>query len=507
MNEKIDIKQQLQGKDIYIYGFNEDGKRLLMGLLAQGIYVKGFVDECGKKDFKYLNKIVIAKDEVANNKKNIVLCINKNNAVNPQFVYFDYLKDIVNVSSYDLVINDGKNERLIFTQRMLHYIINRIVNNKKKFAVYGNSSYISEVVKRLRLLDIDVIYGLTSDDFEGIKDDVELKCPYDLLYEDTSEWKVWAIDGEEVKAREFIKCSGIDESIFSTSANGPYKISRQICFDPSLGYNLLYHGKKSIITYETSVSYGEMIKVGVLGGSTSDVTLYNEKSWPEQMIDIAEAKKINMKIYAGAVSGYASSHELIKLIRDMLDFDLDILISYSRVNDAPHTNACSEINHFIHPYQYELFEYLVDNHRGYYDYSTMTNDMCMGVETNNSYGEHWYKQERIMHAISKEFGIKFVAILPPFFYDKKPKTKYDIELSECLGYWKGLNEYYAVMKSISEIAKNNDAPWIVDFSNALDGIDGEVFFDAFHLTSEANMLIAEKILDIIKNLNGADRNE
>lgn len=282
-----------------------------MGLIARGFYIKGFVDEVGKKNFEYLNKVVISKDELPANDEYIVLCADKKDAINSQFVYFDWLEDIVKNSSYDLTLNDGKEERLIFVQRMLLYIIKRIIGKNKKFAIYGDSSYIAEVIKRLRLLDINVICGFTSDDFEGVKDGIELKSPYDLLEEDVNEWRIWVIAGEEECAQKFIKFSGIDESIFYTSTTGAYKIFRQICFDPSMGYNLLFHGQKSIIAYKTSVSTGKTLKVGILGGSTSDVTLYNEKSWLEQLRDIANENKINMTIYAGAVSGYASSQELI----------------------------------------------------------------------------------------------------------------------------------------------------------------------------------------------------
>ena len=69
-----------------------------------------------------------------------------------------------------------------------------------------------------------------------------------------------------------------------------------------------------------------------LGGSTTDGIEFDH-SWPEELSKILVEKGINGTVVNGGTGGYSTNQELLKLLRDGLEFKPDIIISYSGVND------------------------------------------------------------------------------------------------------------------------------------------------------------------------------
>jgi hypothetical protein len=69
-----------------------------------------------------------------------------------------------------------------------------------------------------------------------------------------------------------------------------------------------------------------------LGGSTTD-GIRRGHSWPEELSKLMTADGNSGTVVNGGTGGYSSNQELLKLIRDGLEFKPDIVISYSGIND------------------------------------------------------------------------------------------------------------------------------------------------------------------------------
>ena len=72
-------------------------------------------------------------------------------------------------------------------------------------------------------------------------------------------------------------------------------------------------------------------KIAILGGSTSDSDLYWYRSWPE--IFYEKYCRENISIFNGAMAGYNSAQELIKLMRDVVHLKPNLLIVLNGIND------------------------------------------------------------------------------------------------------------------------------------------------------------------------------
>jgi hypothetical protein len=92
-----------------------------------------------------------------------------------------------------------------------------------------------------------------------------------------------------------------------------------------------------------------------MGGSTTDGAR-GSGSWPEELSKLLATRGISATVVNGGTSGYSTNQELLKLVRDGLEFKPDIVISYSGVN---YRSAYSEMTHpMVHAYQKYLLEYL-----------------------------------------------------------------------------------------------------------------------------------------------------
>ena len=98
----------------------------------------------------------------------------------------------------------------------------------------------------------------------------------------------------------------------------------------------------------------------ITGGSTTDDTFSNQKSWPSFLSKILKERKLSHVIYNGGIVGYNSSQELLKTIRDINILKPHIVISYSGINDFYRGT-----NDFIHPYiPLHISKNIIPNTRG-----------------------------------------------------------------------------------------------------------------------------------------------
>lgn len=222
---------------------------------------------------------------------------------------------------------------------------------------------------------------------------------------------------------------------------------------------------------------GDGLRIMVLGGSTSDPTLMNLKSWSEYMFDALNDMGIKTVIYNGAMGGYTSSQELKKLLRDVTVLKPQLVISLSGVNDA--AGIYSEPRHPL--YQREdraEAEYLVRKGRAknYLQANVPLGGVSFGPEDDRSLFRVWLDNERCMHALSAEFGAEHHALLQPIKELNSVKTDFYREAKSCFA--------------------RRHPEWLHDLSRLFESDKG-VFADFCHVYEKGNRVIAKKMLRIV----------
>ena len=95
--------------------------------------------------------------------------------------------------------------------------------------------------------------------------------------------------------------------------------------------------------------------VVALGGSTTDP--WDLDNWPKQFQEYLETKGINTVVYNGGVSGYSSSQELLKILRDLPAINPDLVISLNGINDIDFKHVVKG-HPFVHSFQRRMLAQL-----------------------------------------------------------------------------------------------------------------------------------------------------
>lgn len=240
------------------------------------------------------------------------------------------------------------------------------------------------------------------------------------------------------------------------------------------------------------------LKIAVYGGSTSENEKGGEKCWSSFLHDYLESQKIRCTIYNGAVSGYSSGQELLKLLRDVLILKPDIVISFSGINDIDYGTHVKGHN-FLNRFQKRMWENIIDMEGTIPDSMDMRNMRTLeyGIEDcENPDYVIWMNNERMMYAICKEFKIDFIGCLEPMIARGYEIEADLMELIENNGIKESLfkNQNMFVDHLKERIGKY---PYIVDMSDILSGCS-DCYMDHVHCNEKGNRKIALKIGEMVQ---------
>lgn len=218
----------------------------------------------------------------------------------------------------------------------------------------------------------------------------------------------------------------------------------------------------------------DALRILVLGGSTSDPTLMNIKSWSEYLFDSLSDIGIPTVLFNGAVGGYTSSQEMKKLIRDIAVLRPNLVISLSGVNDA--AGIYSEPKHPLYQREDRIeAQWLVKKGKAKNDLQSdiPLTGVSLGPEDERSLFQIWLDNERCMHAVAAEFGAEFHAFLQPVKEMNSVKTDF----------YREAKQYFS-----------RKAPeWLHDFSRLFDN-DKSVYADFCHVYEKGNRIICKQML-------------
>lgn len=259
---------------------------------------------------------------------------------------------------------------------------------------------------------------------------------------------------------------------------------------------------------EGFVVYGDMSKglqrpiILALGGSTTDGVKF-PNSWPEQLAKMLKERNIPGTVVNGGIGGYTSSQELLKLIRDGLEFQPNIVITLNGVNDALNYGLPGHL--MVQPYQENVMQVATGAEDGRWFPNTVTLfrrlfpkstdiDYTLGLTSNRSRASLYRKNAQLMNVTCLSQGCRFYDVIQPFSFFKSRHARPN---PESVG-----SEYIKVVTALYEaiLPFTQQHEFIHDATQALEGTDQIVYQnDGVHLTDEGNRIIAEYMLNMIKD--------
>lgn len=362
----------------------------------------------------------------------------------------------------------------------------------KKVVIYGAGYIGASMLNIMDTLGKEVLFFLDQN-LEKQKNGFygyEVKAPEDILYEDMSKIIVVIAVGVKEEVEGILIGLGLREGVeFIHGGTLRYELCNII--DPFLGYNHTadINGFKIMGNYDKK--RGNII---CLGGSTTDYSFYGIKSWTEFLFELLEKDSIHLNVLNGGVVGHKSSQELLKLIRDGLELEPSLVISYSGINDL-----IDNVPTIGNEYLYEIWgkmETTIIESRSHISCLANSMSLSYGAKTKLDAAEYWYRNEIMMCNICRGFNIPFLGILQPTVLTKKSKMRslYEERTVQIYSFKKYAEKQFIKAKQLVNAGVERN---IVDFTALFDLYDN-VYVDTCHVFEQGNKIIAEAIYETIK---------
>lgn len=500
-DEVIVLNPKINWSDAYIYGAGYVGTKLLSYLQGKNITVRGFIDSDETKigstilGVKVYSKSVIATlcsgasvIEAGKYYQEIDMVVCQLNKNVDRFFYTDIYAEIGMLRDNTIWIDAN-----VFFDGVI--FLDKGFDNRKIFLCGMDYKIINKYFEVFKLLDFANICMAKWE--ESISENEEMDCIEDALLEDDFliVYCCAMIDDENLsrlcnlgleRGRDFcdIRCDLWERQQYLHSPNfkGIQMLDINLAYTRDMGSE--YPGI-SILGENRISDY----KIAVLGGSTSTSGYFWIKSWPEFLYEKYYGKDIT--IFNGAVEGYTSAQELIKLMRDIVCLKPDLLIVYDGYNDVAAKPAFPDMpNPFAIPYMKTIMEYANRRLGDAEKYK-----IFCGMPSSKSAIEDWLKNIEYMHAVCEVNDIKFFSFIQPLFYSKPDLVlKEDIILNKKWDFHFGDSEVVKTpVRELRECAKeiSKTHEYIYDLSHIFD--DEEVYLDQCHVFENGNQIIASEI--------------
>jgi len=380
--------------------------------------------------------------------------------------------------------------------------IDKIVKryNNKKIIIYSTINKFLSIYNYFRVLGLEsCIIGFVNEDTSYKKthlESVEVLSIYDLLYYKDNACIILASNNNNQACYNIGRVCRMTTFIWSFDTAQKADI-----IDPLLGYSRS-GDLEGYVVHKYCDESKEFLKIMITGGSTTDDTFSNQKSWPSFLSEILKKRNISHAIYNGGIVGYNSSQELLKTIRDVNILKPHIVISYSGINDFYRGT-----NDFIHPYiplhiSKNIIPIIEKNIATVEEKNTNSN-MCSptkigyGLESCNSGGLIWYNNMTRMRAISVNEKASFYGILQATVFSD------GYLLDPILDKYIRLQHSQEALNIIKENIKISQK-LIVNQKDiySLENIfryKKDIFYDHCHCSENGNYMIAKGVFKLLTN--------
>ena len=376
-------------------------------------------------------------------------------------------------------------------------------NQNKKIILYGCGTAGARIYAYLAVLGYEVSYFIDMDENKHgmFLDGKYIKSPYDLLYEANDYLIFLCIIDNAILAEQLLNGIGLQENVdyFNIMKYWGGR-SRYDIYDPICGYSR----NGDLTGFSAWGNKKSKNKILILGGSTTDDDYSAFASWVKYFYDIIKNDYNNdIVIYNGAISGYESSQELLKFLRDGIWLKPNIVIQFNGVNEVDIDIKHPLVNKYLQYMCKNKFSNIIGKDTieapkiGLRSAENL--ELSFGLEINAERHENWAMNMRIMKAICGEFNIMYYGILQPtsMFGNHKDELirKVNKILKECGNIkLEARKEFYENITTKHYLLNG-----IHDLSNIFKNVEGSLYFDEVHYTEKANKILAESIYDLVKD--------
>lgn len=484
------VNPHLIQKNIVIWGAGSTGEKVYQILVENNFTVKCFIDSAIEKQGTFKCGLPVYHPKYLENYGSdcaVIEALEKwkdldDSIKEKEWKRFHFSYDVL---LPDIICNVDGTEKKLFSLSVF-WIFNHFVG--KKVFIYGNGIIEREFAEYLQLMDYN--FGGFLIDSNEEKNNIICKYVEEILYDE--EYYIWIYDKSKagrlkelgLKCLEQWECNGFPSWDVTTS--------RQQGLDINLGITSLTGDK-----YPGIVIYGEDkkedYKIAILGASTAESKLYPFRSWAQLLYEELSKclSKNTLTIYNGSVSGYTSGQELIKLIRDIIPLNPNMIIVYDGGNEFG-----TDVGYpFCFPYAKRVYEF-GGKHMEEDDYTDFSKGVYAGINNGLNEFKGWLFNSRNMHAIAVDHNIKFFNFCQPILGCKEGMS-YE-EKNIMLSMPSGQADTYREFSFRKQLMKEENIPnYIYNITDIFDNID-DIYLDAFHVKNEkANRIIANKIKEVV----------
>ncbi len=417
------------------------------------------------------------------------------------------LYDIFSKSTYKDFFEKMHPDSIAVTHK--DYIIDRCKDRKLFICGTGNEAV--RLAKYLSIMGIQVVHYIDDERAGNLLNKTKIISSIDLVYEETDKLFI-LITGETERYGALRKkfndmgcLEDVDFTYHTSIASVPYRYS----YDVTLSFNRVTEGIEGFELFG-DIDNPNAVKIVALGGSTTESELFLNRGWVQFLAECLQRNHISAVVYGGGICAYTSSQELLKLIRDVIPLKPDIVLSYSGYNDLSNFPTIAERERykkpFITPFQVQFVNQTLKQlkevkYSKAIDWDIGVKDtVYYGLQNEKTCSEHWIDNMRMMHTISKEFGIYFASFFQPYRdngYYKSTDTqniiyrRKDTATAPASSFVPWIKEnLHQIIKEI----KNYD--FITDFSDIF-AEEENIYYDVVHVCERGNQIIANKIFDIL----------
>lgn len=492
------LNPKLYGKKIMIYGAGTVGEKVFSILQDQNIDVIGFIDsDESKVGLSLLGKRIYSKDVLQTLNNEVVIVESGKRYYEIDNTVKSVRKDLMRIYLADEMpfeLNDIWVDRERCRQvgiwpiaQLGEYCEHEQI---KEIVLYGNDSQLAkkyaEVFECLDFGAVTFMTDWTEKNGETILiDEIIYKENFLLLwYGEDDEYASDKLDKLGVDRRYCGKVISVGQWYVPTLH------TRKACLDVNLGY-----------TFDTNCEYPGIYiyggnrkddyRIAILGNSTTEsIPDSHISSWVEMMY--RQYCKKNITIFNGGTSGYNSAQELIKLIRDILKLNPDMIIVYDGFNDivlqnAPKFQYLEKLIHYAGKYMPQPWYVQSD-----------VKAVWQGIPSATQPIDTWLDNVKIMYAIARSMNIEFFAFMQPMLYTKRnldPHSK-TLLLQTPLFYKESfMKAAIQFRRSAKKLEKQYG--YLYDLTYIFD--DYDVYMDVSHVYELGNEIIARHIWSVIKN--------
>jgi lysophospholipase L1-like esterase len=399
--------------------------------------------------------------------------------------------------------NEENQAPISLSQRNIDIILIKVAEGKR-IVVYGNNKYVKALESEL---NIDVAYYV--DDMNGTGQDNRKRVGniYDVAFEKPSNFLVVVFQPEYSNPRIFKTFTELgfldNQDYLIVISKSNYELDggySPFLRDPYLGFGRIFYEHDN--KFPGFKVHGDINKdiprIVTLGGSTTDAVYAGICPWPEILYHIMKRAGIEVTVFNGGFASYSSPNEFIKLVRDVLPLSPSIIISYSGINDMlmefdpPDEQSNRYKRPFVGKSQENIFNWISQKEGGA--------TTIYGIQTEKSPAEYWIDIQRMMHSVSGEFGIKYMALLQANCYSEGLPSGYLYERTKDVfsENWNMLSESFNSLKSVYDEMERKIAPipYILNFRHIFaDFADYDIYQDFAHVYEWGNQIIAANVFE------------